>query len=502
MQAELFVGRVGSARVDLVAVGVHAGRGAPSSAVLTLDRALGGALRAAMLDEEFKGKAKERLTLHTLGRLPMKRIGLIGLGPEREATLETWLHFAANATRLANRVGARSVLVVVPPTGVEVAKLLAVLSRGLALGAYRFDRLKSAPRRRRTLVHAMLALGDRPPGRTAAVAAVKRGSTIAAAVTLARDLANEPASELYPESFTARAGAVARQHRLAVRVFDPAALQRRGMRLILAVGAGSVRSPRLVHLTYRPPRSRSTLALVGKGITFDSGGLCLKQPASMADMKMDMSGAAVVLATLQAVARLRLPLTVHGVLALAENMPSGSAAKLGDVIESAAGKTVEIGNTDAEGRLVLADALHYATTLKPDLVVDVATLTAACAIALGPHTGGLFTPDDDVAAEILEAAAQAGEGFWRLPLTLQLRDQLKSEVADLKNTSERNGGAIAAALFLKEFVGDLPWAHLDIAGPAASAKDDGAWSKGGTGISVATLTELLRARAAGTRPGA
>ena len=406
-------------------------------------------------------------------------------------TLESWLSFAANCTRLGNKVGARSMIVVVSHQPTDAEALFAVLARGAELGAYRFDRFKSDKGRPRTVNKIAFAFTARGPGLAAATSAFQRGRIVAEAVSLSRDLANEPAADLYPETMARHAVRVARACGFKARVFREKELSARGMGLILAVGQGSPRSPRLVHLTFRPPRSALKVALVGKGITFDSGGLCLKQPASMLEMKMDMSGAAVVLATMQALSRMRAPVEVHGILALAENMPAGTALKLGDVITSASKKTVEIGNTDAEGRLVLADALDYAAKLKPAIMIDVATLTAAVVIALGPSTTGVFSANDRAASLVLAAAERAGESFWRLPLVAALKENLKSEVADLKNTADRNGGAISAALFLKEFVGDVPWVHLDIAGPAMSAKDEGVLTKGGTGVGVATLVELL-----------
>jgi leucyl aminopeptidase len=491
MQVTSFTGRLLKARADLLVLGLFGEPKSEPAIVKELDRALGGALKSAMADEGFKGKAKHRLLLHSLEKLAVKRVGLIGLGKAGEATLETWLAFAANSTRLANKVGARSVVVVLPSRPDDLAELFGVLSRGAHLGGYRFDRFKSDKGRPRTVATLAFAFADGRAAPTLAAGAIKRGAIVAEAVSFARDLANEPAADLYPEAMVKYAKEVAKRAHLGVRVFTERELKTHGMGLILAVGQGSPRPPRFVHLTYAPKKPIATVALVGKGITFDSGGLCLKQPTSMLEMKMDMSGAAVVLATMEALSRLKAPVAVHGLLALAENMPSGTALKLGDVVKSASKKTVEIGNTDAEGRLILADALHYAKNLKPDLMIDVATLTAAVIVALGPHTTGVFTPDERAAATVLAASARAAESAWRLPLIAALKDNLKSEVADLKNTAERNGGAISAALFLKEFVGDVPWVHLDIAGPAMSAKDEGAVTKGGTGVGVATLVELL-----------
>jgi leucyl aminopeptidase len=263
------------------------------------------------------------------------------------------------------------------------------------------------------------------------------------------------------------------------------------MGLFLAVAQGSAEEPRFIHLAWKPERAQKRVVLIGKGVTFDSGGLSLKTNDGMLDMKTDMSGAAAVIAAIEAVARQKLPVEVHALAACTENMPSGTAYKLGDVIRSMAGKTVEITNTDAEGRLTLADALTYGLELKPDFIFDFATLTGACVVALGPHIAGVMGNNDALVASWLAAAKEAGEEMWHLPLPPRLLDQLKSEIADLKNTGERWGGALTAGLFLKEFVDATPWVHVDLAGPASTDKELGHVGKGGTGFGVATILQFL-----------
>jgi leucyl aminopeptidase len=267
------------------------------------------------------------------------------------------------------------------------------------------------------------------------------------------------------------------------------------MGLFLAVAQGSVQEPRFIHLSWKPQglsRPVKRVVLIGKGVTFDSGGLSLKPNDAMLDMKTDMAGAAAVISAMEAVARLRLPIEVHALAACTENMPSGRAYKLGDVLRSKAGKTVEINNTDAEGRLTLADALSYGLDLRPDALLDLATLTGACVVALGPHIAGVMSNDDALLSQWLAAARAAGEEMWHLPLPDRLADQLKSEIADMKNTGERWGGALTAGLFLKEFVGAVPWAHIDLAGPSSTDKENGHIGKGGTGFGVSTIIEYLR----------
>ena len=265
------------------------------------------------------------------------------------------------------------------------------------------------------------------------------------------------------------------------------------MGMLLAVGRGSVHEVRLIHLTYTPAKAaKRTIALVGKGITFDSGGYSLKPSSGMFDMKTDMFGAAAVVSAMDAIATLGSPYEVHAIATCAENMVSGGAYRLGDVLRSMSGKTVEINNTDAEGRLALGDAITYAReTIEPDELFDFATLTGACVIALGNYTAGVMSPDDKLAKAWLAAAGRAGEDMWQLPLNPRLREQLKSPIADLRNSGGRGGGAITAGLFLKEFAGDTPWVHVDIAGPASASKDTGATAEGGAGFAVATLVEYL-----------
>jgi len=267
------------------------------------------------------------------------------------------------------------------------------------------------------------------------------------------------------------------------------------MGLFLAVARGSDEEPRFIHLHYAPAGAKHKVALVGKGVTFDAGGLSLKTNEGMQDMKCDMAGAAAVLSATLAAAELGLPIEVHAVAACTENMPSGRAYRIGDVITSLSGKTVEINNTDAEGRLTLADAITYVLKQKPEIVIDLATLTGACVVALGPHTAGLMGNDDGLCDRFLSAASQAGEDIWRLPLPPRLKEQLRSEVADMRNTGERWGGALTAGHFLQSFVEEKPWIHLDIAGPAFASKEHGHLPKGGTGFGVATLLTFLATEA-------
>jgi len=328
---------------------------------------------------------------------------------------------------------------------------------------------------------------------------IRRGAVLARATATARDLINTPSAEKSPAWLAARAEEIGARAGLSVRVWDETALKRDGFGAILAVGQGSVRPPRLVELSYRPDNPTGHVVLVGKGITFDTGGLSLKPNDNMKLMKTDMSGAGIVLAVLAALGELGVRTAVTGLMAVAENAFSGSATRPGDVLTTYSGRTVEVLNTDAEGRLVLADAIGYAVAeLEPDVLVDVATLTGAAKVALGTGIGALFATDDDLSAALLDAGERSGETLWRMPLHEEYRDTLDSPVADLANTGVKadygHPGATEAALFLREFVGSVPWAHLDIAGPGRSMSEEGVLSKGGTAFSTRLLLRWLAER--------
>jgi leucyl aminopeptidase len=319
---------------------------------------------------------------------------------------------------------------------------------------------------------------------------------VAAAVSQARDLVNEPAGHLTPAQLAHEARSIARKHKLGIKVMGAAECQRLGMGMFLAVGQGSDQEVQFIHLTYKPSgKPKKRIALIGKGITFDSGGYSIKPSQSMEDMKTDMAGAAAVIAAMGALGALGCPHEVHGIAACAENLVSGRAYKLGDILRGMDGTTVEINNTDAEGRLTLGDAITYARQkIEADEIIDLATLTGACMVALGPYTAGVLSNHEGLVEKWLAAARATGEDMWRLPLNERLREQLKSPLADMRNTGERWGGAITAGLFLSHFVKDTPWVHVDIAGPASAGSDYGAVSRGGTGFGVGTLLEYLGGR--------
>jgi leucyl aminopeptidase len=365
------------------------------------------------------------------------------------------------------------------------------------LGAFRSDLWKTKRNGVPTAVTRVVVLAERAGELRAAREAAALGVVVAESQNVARRLSNEPANLLPPVALAAEARQVAREVGLRCRVLDVPEMRRRKMGALLGVGQGSANPPRLVVLEHAPRRSargRATVCVVGKGITFDSGGISIKPGAGMHEMKHDMSGAAAVVGTLRAAALLELPIHLVGVLAAAENMPGGKAYRPGDVLTSMSGQTIEIQNTDAEGRLVLCDAIHYAKTeFEPDAIIDLATLTGACVVALGSHATGLFGNNDVLSEAIRKAGGTSGERMWPMPCADDHREAMRSQIADLKNVSgSRDAGASTAAAFLSTFVGDTPWAHLDIAGTAYTSKSGPCQPFGATGVGVRMLVELLQ----------
>jgi leucyl aminopeptidase len=413
----------------------------------------------------------------------------VGLGDEAGATVATYRRAAAALARATQRQQhvATDLLDRVPER-LDRPAVAQAIAEGIVLGAYRYTALKSDPEPSR--IASLLVLGRSGPR---VRDSLERGRAIAEAVSLARDLVNQPGGTLTPAAFAARAEELATSGGFRADVWEKAAIEDHKLGGLLGVNRGSDEEPRFVKLTWEPERPRATVALVGKGITFDSGGLSLKTTESMVGMKGDMAGAAAVLATFSALDTVRPPVRVLGFLPLTDNMPGGDATRVGDVLRIRNGTTVEVLNTDAEGRLVLADALSLASEAKPDAIVDLATLTGACMVALGTRIAGLMGNDDGFIDQVRAAADAAGEPAWPLPLPDDMRPKLDSDVADVRNVgADRWGGALFAGLFLERFVGDgTPWAHLDIAGPADAAEDDSESRKGGTGFGVRTLLRLL-----------
>ncbi len=472
-----------------------------AAALTSADKKLKGLLLKTAAQEGFKGKGEQMLSLHTHGKLGAPRVLLVGLGPRAKFSAEVLRLAMGRAVKAANKLRAKAAVVAVPVLRETEAGVRAIVE-GFELGGYRFDRWrttnkeeKAAPR----VEKVALVLPEGVKKDRALEAAIALGKRVSEATNWARDLTNEPAGSLTPTALADQAKKMASEAGLHIEVLGRKDIEKLKMGMFLGVTQGSVEEPKLIHLSWVPEdpegAKRAPLALVGKAITFDSGGLSLKTAEGMVDMKTDMAGSAAVLGAMRVIASLKPPFPVHAYMGACENMPSGTAYRPGDVLVSRLGKTVEITNTDAEGRLVLGDVLAWANEMKPAMIVDLATLTGACMIALGNYIAGAFGDDDQAVWAVLEAARNAGEELWRMPVTELQRDALKSEIADMKNAGERWGGAINAALFLKEFVGDTPWVHLDIAGPSQSPKERGYYGRGATGIGVRTLVELTRRRA-------
>ncbi|QSQ14414.1 leucyl aminopeptidase [Myxococcus landrumensis] len=474
--------------------------GAPVS-LASADRALEGRLRGAATQEGFKGKADQSLMMHTLGRTTAGRVLLLGLGNRARFQPEVLRLALGRASKAAQRLKVASLAVALPATQSPADAVRAVVE-GLELGAYRFDKYKSSAREEKGAqkpVKVALVLPEGTEKSRAVEDALALARTVSEATNWARDLVNEPPNAVTPAVLAEAARKSAREHGLKITIGGKREIEKLDMGMFLGVAAGSTEEPRLIHVVYTPKNARDAkrppLALVGKAITFDSGGLSLKPTEGMVEMKTDMAGSAAVLGAMQVIAAIKPPFPVHAFIGACENMPAGNAYKPGDILTSRLGKTVEITNTDAEGRLVLGDILTWACEHQPSAVIDLATLTGACIVALGNYIVGAFGDHDGAVNEVLQAARTAGEDMWRMPVSELQKDALRSDVADMKNSGERWGGSINAALFLKEFVGETPWVHLDIAGPSNSPKERGYNAKGGTGVGVRTLVEWVRLRA-------
>ncbi|MEU1465342.1 leucyl aminopeptidase [Streptomyces sp. NPDC005727] len=491
-------------RADAIVIGVAKGAKGPVVApgAEAVDKAYDGKLAGVLETLGASGAEGELTKLPAPAGFKSPLVVAVGLGaePEKDAGYDAEALRKAAGVAARALTGARKAAFALPVDGPGA---IGAIGEGVLLGAYAFDTYKESAKDARAkngkapLAEAVV-LGGKPRD-AAHKGAVARAVAVCEELNRARDLINMPPNDLTPQAFAGVAQSAAKEHGLKIQVLDEKALVKGGYGGILGVGGGSAATPRLVKLSYSHPKADKHLALVGKGITYDSGGISLKPAGHNETMKCDMSGAAAVFAAVVAAARLGLRVNVTGWLALAENMPSGSAVRPGDVLNMYSGKTVEVLNTDAEGRLVLADALWAASQEAPDAIVDVATLTGAMVLALGSRTFGIMANDDAFRSALHEAAEEVGEPAWQMPLPEHLRKGMDSSVADIANMGERMGGGLVAGLFLREFVGEgITWAHLDIAGPAFNEGGPfGYTPKGGTGSAVRTLVRLAELTAAG-----
>jgi len=471
---------------DLLAVGVHAGEGPPEN--------LSAAAQPAVASGDFTGKRGQTSLLYAGGGLAAGRFLLVGLGDRSSFTPERLRRAAATVARRARTLKAGSVAFALPaPEGSDVRGAARAAAEGAVLGLYRFDRYKTKNDGGTEVPEDFdLLVGDGDVAEASVGAEV--GRKIAEGAALARDLANEPSNTATPRYLAERAQEIGDRYGMTVTILDRAGIEAEGLTGLAAVGRSAANEPRFIVLEHRQGgEGEKPVVIVGKAVTFDSGGISIKPTTGMEDMKFDMGGGAAVLGAMETVGALDLPLDVVAIVPSTENLPGGAAFKPGDVLEMPNGKTVEILTTDAEGRLILADALVYARRYEPAAVVDCATLTGACVVALGNHASGLMGNDEDLVAEIRAAGEATGERAWPLPLFEEYTEQIKGDTADLKNSGGRGGGALTAGAFLKEFA-DFPWAHLDIAGTANGKKGNAYTTKGATGVPARLLVEFLIGR--------
>lgn len=473
-----------------------------TGALKAADKAIDGFLTQVLKEDQFEGKSGQSLLVHTHDKLPATRVLVLGLGKKEECTTETLRRVAATAVRTAKTVKAKSIVASLDGLPAKIAGEdgAQAFTEGISLGAYTFSKYKDTEQTKKSAntVQKVTLLTTNAKQTKALRAGATRGQQYAAGAMLTRDMVNEPALHMKPKDVVKAAEKIAKAHsELRIKVYTEAEIRKMKMGSFLSVAAGSDESPYFIHLTYKPKTKKKNLkkvALCGKGITFDSGGLSLKPTTHMGDMKMDMAGAAVVLGVFSQLANTKPQMEVHGVLPVTENMVSGSATRPGDVVTAYNGKTIEITNTDAEGRLILADALAWSEDkLKPDYLIDVATLTGAAMVSLGMHMSAAFGSDDELTKAFLKASQHTGEQSWEMPITPEYSKLMESPVADLQNSHKSPfAGAAQGAVFLKAFVKDTPWLHLDIAGPAFTEAPLFPYTThGATGYGVRSLLHVL-----------
>ncbi len=489
-------GKILETEADAWVALVYEGEMGLSGAAAAIDRASGGLIAERLVAGDFKGKFREICVLYPQGVLKCRCILVAGMGKKTEFRPETVRAVSAAAAQKARALDLRTLAFPIEAgsTPLNPPELAEAVVEGVALGLYRFAAYRTLDTEEAlSPAQVILAVGN-GRSRPAVEQAARRAEIVSGAVQLARDLVSTPPGDMTPSTLARVAtDLAAARPTLTVEVLDADRMREIGMHAVLGVGCASHEPPKFIILTYcgdgadAPP-----IVLVGKGVTFDSGGLSLKSQENMEGMKDDMAGGAVVLTAMSAAADLSLPLNLVGLVPTVENLPGGGAYKPGDVLKSLSGRTIEVMNTDAEGRLLLADALSYAGRYEPQAVIDVATLTGACVVALGPELIGLFGNDEILNARLRAAGDATGEAVWELPLWREYDELIKSDIADFKNTGGREGGAISAALFLSKFVGPHPWAHLDIAGPVWAKKGRPTVPKGASGVGVRLLVRMLR----------
>jgi leucyl aminopeptidase len=467
------------------------GQKKPDGDTVAVDKALDGAISQLIKQGEIKGKPNEITLLHSLGRLPAGRVAIVGLGKKQELNVNRVRGAVAEAGRYLRPKGMDSIAtnaLGAGINGISEESAAQAVTEGALLGLYTFRRYMTKPGNGPGEIKRLLIAGREKKRLEQGIA---RGSIMAEAANWARDLVNEPANYMTPGQMAASARQLAESYGLKVEVLEKEQMAAMGMGALLGVAQGSQQPPKFIILSYKGKAADDVdVALVGKGITFDAGGISIKPSEGMAEMKGDMAGGAAVMASVSALARLKARINVTAIVPATENLPSGTAMKPGDIIKAMNGKTIEVLNTDAEGRLILADALSYATKIGAKAIIDVATLTGACRAALGTLCSGVFSNNQELANKVIAAGNETGELAWQLPMYDEYKEHIKSDVADIKNIGNRYAGAITAAKFLEEFVAKTPWVHLDIAGTSDTDKEKGYLVKGATGVPVRTLVNL------------
>ncbi len=500
MDLKLVTGDIAAQQVDAIVINLFQGITSPAGATGAVDRALDGAISQLIADGDAKGKAGEFTLLHTLGKIPAKRVVVAGLGKADEFDADKIRAVSAETARFLqghNCTRAATIVHGAGIGGIDPTAAAQALAEGAILGSYSFDRHKSKKNGSDDSELQELLVVEFDAAKVPALQqGIDQGRIIAEATNLCRDLANEGSNNMTPLLLADAARQVAERYGLEYRSYDRPEMEEMGFGALLAVAQGSAQPPQFITLRYKSSDAvgdKPALAIIGKGVTFDSGGISIKPADGMDHMKGDMAGGAAIIAAMQAIAQLKPHLNVVGVVPAAENMPSATAYKPGDIVRAANGKTIEVLNTDAEGRMLLADALSWANKEGLSPLIDVATLTGACSVALGPYYSGVMGNNQPLVDQVLTSAKRSGELMWQLPLTDEFKELVKSDVADVRQTgTSRAGGAISAAQMLHEFAEDTPWVHLDIAPTSRSDRDRGATVKGQTGVAVRTLVSLAQ----------
>jgi len=494
LEIAVTVGDISQFEADAIIVTLFEGAEYLSGELAAIDVALDGSISRLVTQGEIKGKLGENTLIYALAKLPAARVVVAGLGKETELTQDKVRGVVAGTCRMLRDKNVKSIATVAQgagANGITYETIAQAIVEGAILGLYTFRRHITKEPEHGEVEQLTIVEADQS-NITALEEGLRKGEVLAGATILARDMVNEPSNYMTPTDMVREASKVAEDYGLAVEVLEKEQMEELGMGALLGVAQGSHQPPKFIILRYKGRDAEEIdITLVGKAITFDSGGISLKPSANMGDMKGDMSGGAAVIATMAAIAQLKPAINVMAVIPATENLPGGNALKPADILTSMEGKTIEIISTDAEGRLILADALGYARKHGTKRIVDVATLTGACVVALGTVTTGVFGNHQELVGQVIAAGAEAGEKMWQMPIFDEYKEQNKSTVADIKNTGGRNAGAITAALFVGEFAGDTPWVHLDIAGTNMIDKTRKYEVKGATGVPVRTLVNLV-----------